>query len=216
MMKHQGNKRRQSSRRQERMSGNGSPSDLFIKQDEETTSRQKTYIKTFSGVDDPTEEELKSNSFLDLPLDFFDDDDYIDESIPTIGVLGEWVTDFALPTLRFQDIINLLADRGYIEPSLGNRRLLASILSGRKLNTHLTKVKWIEKQSRTKNQTEKVMLWLCKFLFNGHYAKAYEIFGIERTIKKGQESSYAETADLELQREISLDFEKPRRKPNKQ
>jgi hypothetical protein len=53
-------------------------------------------------------------------------------------------------------------------------------------------------------------------LFNGHYAKAYEIFGIERTIKKGQESSYAETADLELQREISLDFEKPRRKPNKQ
>ena len=41
----------------------------------EDISEQKTFIKTFSGLEEPTEEELRSFGILDLPDDFFDDEE---------------------------------------------------------------------------------------------------------------------------------------------
>lgn len=163
--------------------------------------------------DNPSEEELNSNSPLVLPTDFFKNDKYIDENIITIGNLPNWVTEAS--TSQFDQMINYLAgkDFGYIEPSLGNRRLLASILSGRRLKTNRSQVQWIERMDKKASKTEKVMLWLCKFLYGGGYADAYEVFGRTRTIDAGGETGYANTADKKLQKRIEDLY--PQRTPHR-
>ena len=164
-------------------------------------------------IDNPSEEELNSNSPLVLPSDFFSNDSYIDASILTIGNLPDWVKN--APASQFAQMINYLAgeDHGYIDPSLGNRRLLASIFSGRRLKTNRSQVKWVEKKDRRVSKTEKVMLWLCQFLYGGGFANAYVIFGTPRTIDPGDETSYANNADKKLQDRIKALY--PERTPHR-
>lgn len=163
--------------------------------------------------DDPSEEELNSNSPLVLPTDFFKNDKYIDAGIRTIANLPTWVKE--APTSKFDQMINYLAgeDFGYIEQSLGNRRLLASILSGRKLKTNRSQVQWIEKMDKKASKTEKVMLWLCNFLYGGKYNEAYTVFDRTRTITAGNEPSYITYADKKLQERIKELY--PDRKPHR-
>ncbi len=163
--------------------------------------------------DNPSEEELNSSSPLVLPSDFFSNDSYIDENIHTIGNLPDWVRN--APASQFAQMINYLAgeDHGYIAPSLGNRRLLASILSGRKLKTNRSQVQWIEIMDREQSKTEKVILWLCQFLYGGRYAEAYKVFGRERTILAGSETAYIKYADRTLQERIEVLY--PQRTPHR-
>lgn len=141
---------------------------------------------------------------LELPEDFFTNSDYVDGNILTIKSLSERVT--IAKSSSFAAVINLLATSGYIEPSLDNRRLLASTLSGRRLKDwsidYTEKVKWLEKRNRSLNRTEQVMLWLCKFFFHGGYSEAYSVFGIQRTIKEGAETPNTKYADKPLQDKI--------------
>ena len=161
----------------------------------------------------PSEEELNSNSALVLPTDYFLNDSYIDEDIHTIGNLSDWVRN--APASQFAQMINYMAgeDHRYIDPSLGNRRLLASILSGRRLNTNRSTVQWIEIMDRKVSKTEKVMLWLCQFLYGGGYADAYMVLGMKRTIAAGDETAYTNYADKKLQKRIESLY--PERTPHR-
>ena len=147
---------------------------------------------------------------LDLPEDFFNEEN-IDRSIKTIGTID---SDFK-KAKPFADMINILAEEKYIEPELGNRRKLASVLSGRKvvgLENYTEPVKWIEKKARKHNQTEKMMLWICRKLYTGYnsnYEKAYELLNMECTLplKPGNITSYA-AAPPNLEKKILEAFGK--------
>ena len=137
-----------------------------------------------------------------LPDDFFTNDKYIDTSIEIIDVLRDVI--IAGGPRRFSLMIDFLASEqfGYIEPSLDNKRLLASILTGRHLATTATEVSWIMKYDRKKSKTEKVILWLCQVLFGGGYENAYARFKIRRTVKPGAEAANTKYADKVFQKTI--------------
>lgn len=144
---------------------------------------------------------------LVLPTDFFTNAEYVDGSIPTIKSLPKWVTDGDGKVSTFAAVINYLADKKYIGGSLGNRRKMASILSGRKLETNMNEVEWLQQKNKSIVETEKVMLWLCWFFYRGYagvYDKAYTIFwkGKGRSFKKGDVTSYITHADEEIRNEI--------------
>ena len=186
----------------------------IVREEPEDQAPQTIQEKGSEAIEDnPSDEELNSNSPLVLPSDFFSNDSYIDENIHTIGNLPDWVRN--APASQFAQMINYLAgeDHGYIDPSLGNRRLLASILSGRKLKTNRSQVQWIEIMDREQSKTEKVILWLCQFLYGGRYAEAYKVFGRERTILAGSETAYIKYADRTLQERIEVLY--PQRTPHR-
>ncbi len=157
-----------------------------------------------SCIKEPAEKQKDAKVILDLPLalppDFFTNAAYIDGKIKTIRPLPKWVTDGEDKASVFASVINLLADMEYIAPSLGNRRLLASFLSGRRLDTNAKAVEWLKKDGKGFAETEKVMLWLCKFFYSGKrgfYDQAYEILWgkRKRSFCNGNESGNADNAD---------------------
>ena len=141
---------------------------------------------------------------LVLPDDFFHNPSYFDPSASVIGVLSDKVVRGG--GQRFAIFIECLASRsfGYIQPSFGNKRLLASRLSGCKLETSYTEVEWIDKRGRSVSETEKVMLWLTNYLYGGGYDRAYEVLNFERHVKPGQETANLKNADKILRDRISL------------
>ena len=140
-------------------------------------------------------EERKSASTLILPVDFFDNATYFDPDAPVIGCLSNTILKGG--GQRFAMMIDTLASRGfgYIDPKLDNKRLLVSRLTGRTQPSDYSEVHWINKTSRSVSETEKVMLWLTKFMFGGGYDRAYEILDFERKIKPGQETANLKNAD---------------------
>ena len=142
---------------------------------------------------------------LVLPQDFFTNSEYIDET--KIKPLPMWVKEGDDKPGTFASMINYLVNMKYLGPSLGNRRLLASLLSGRKLDTGATSVEWLIKEGKTLVDTERVMLWLCKFLYAGNrgfYEKAYSVLwgNNPRSYYDGAESANANNADKTVQQEI--------------
>ena len=132
---------------------------------------------------------------LVLPLDFFDNTTYFNPEAPIIGGLSDTILKGG--GQRFALMIDTLASRsfGYIDPRIGNKRLLVSRLTGRTLPTIYSRIIWNEKKTRSVSETEKVMLWMTNFLFGGGYDRAYDILNLERTIKPGQETANLKNAD---------------------
>ena len=141
---------------------------------------------------------------LILPDDFFHNPSYFDPSASVIGALSDKVIKGG--GQRFAIMIECLASRsfGYIQPTFGNKRLLASRLSGCKLETTYSEVEWIDKKGRSVSETEKVMLWLTNYLYGGGYDRAYEVLNFKRNVKPGQETANLKNADKILRDRISL------------
>ena len=141
---------------------------------------------------------------LVLPDDFFHNPNHFDPAASVIGALSEKVLRGG--GQRFAIMIECLASKsfGYIQPTFGNKRLLAARLSGCKLETSYSEVEWIDKKGRSVSETEKVMLWLTNYLYGGGYDRAYEILNFERHVKPGQETANLKNADKILRDRISL------------
>ena len=142
-----------------------------------------------------TDEEDDIEATLVLPKEFFSDDSFFDPQAAVIGVLSKTIIKSGGQC--FANMIECLASKefGYISPSIGNKRLLAARLSGRKLPTSFKTIQWIDKTSRSVSETEKIMLWITHFMYGGGYDRAYAILNLERNIKVGQESANLKNAD---------------------
>lgn len=134
-------------------------------------------------------------STLILPRDFFDSSAFFDPDALVIGCLSDTILRGGAQ--RFAMMIDTLASRNfaYIQPTLGNKKLLASRLTGRTLPTTYKEIQWNEIKTRSVSETEKVMLWMTNFMFGGGYDRAYEILNFERKIKPGQETANLKNAD---------------------
>lgn len=132
---------------------------------------------------------------LILPSDFFENSSYFDPDAFVIGCLSDTILRGG--SQRFALMIDTLASRsfGYIQPNLGNKKLLVSRLTGRSLPTTYSEIQWNEIKPRSVSETEKVMLWMTNFMFGGGYDRAYEILNLKRTIKPGQETANLKNAD---------------------
>ena len=148
---------------------------------------------------------------LVLPDDFLRNPAYFDPSASVIGALSDKVLKGG--GQRFAILIECLASKsfGYIQPTFGNKRLLAARLSGCKLETTYSEVEWIDKKGRSVSETEKVMLWLINYLYGGGkylsgggYDRAYEVLNFDRHVKPGQEAANLKNADKILRDRISL------------
>ena len=118
---------------------------------------------------------------LTLPPDFFKQ-----ESTPVISELKMEIRE-AGPE-AFAEMINILVKRKILNGRIGNRKLVASLLSGRTVETSYHEVEWGNPptQRRTKIPlTEKVMLWLTLKLYprskDNKYDKAYEALNMPRS-----------------------------------
>ncbi len=153
---------------------------LNRKEGKELQDRFEKRLKE-NNENNPEEDEKVEN--LILPQDFFTNPKYIDPSIPVIGKLPEWF--IAGGPIRLEYIVDYLADEqfGYLKPTIGNKRLLASRLTGRKLSTSYTTIHWILKVTQKVPDTEKVVLWLMKYIFDGKYEKAYSVLNLDEIIE---------------------------------
>lgn len=133
-------------------------------------------------VRDPQNDE--DNVELFLPLDFLEDPVYIDPKTPVIGKFPEWFIKGGSDRLAL--IAEYLAEYGYIKPTIGNKRLFVSKLTGRVLATSYTTIDWILKITDKVPETEKVVLWLLGYIFEGQkvYDRAYDVLGLDTIINQ--------------------------------